>query len=84
MRRVTITLPDDMAAAPDREARRQATCASAVVREALAGRSPSTGRPGAASSVHTFGRSGGRDTARRVDPILDAEWDAEVDGGVPR
>jgi Ribbon-helix-helix protein, copG family len=82
MKRVTITLPDDMAQALDREARRQGTSASAVVREALEVRLRlGDGRvwplPFAA-----LGRSGKRDTAQRVEEIVGAAWDAETDGGV--
>jgi hypothetical protein len=83
MRRVTIILPDDMAQALDREARRQRATASAVVREALAVRLRLRGDQVPPLPFAALGRSGERDTARRVDAILDAEWDAQADGGVP-
>jgi hypothetical protein len=83
MKRVTITLPDDMAQALDREARRQEASASAVVREALAVRLRLRGDQVRPLPFAALGRSGGRDTAHRVDAVVGAEWAAEADGGVP-
>jgi Arc/MetJ-type ribon-helix-helix transcriptional regulator len=83
MKHVTITLPDDMAQALDREARRWGTSASAVVREALTMRLRLRGDQERPLPFAALGRSGERDTAGRVDAILDADWCAEGDGGVP-
>jgi len=75
MKRVSITLPDDMAQALDREARRLGISASAVVREALAMRLRLRGDQMRPLPFAALGRSGERDMARRVDAVLDAEWD---------
>jgi hypothetical protein len=83
MKHVSITLPDDMAQALDREARRLGISASAVVREALAMRLRLCGDQVRPYPFAALGRSGERDTARRVDAILDTEWDGQADGGVP-
>ena len=74
MKRTTITLSDDLAQVLERERRRRATSASALVREALAEYlvvSPARPRkiPFAA-----LGRSGHRHTARDMDHILAREW----------
>lgn len=73
MKRTTISLPDDLAGAIEREARRRRAPVSQVIRETLEsqlGRSSGERRiPFAA-----VGRSGHRDTARNVDAILEAEW----------
>ena len=73
MKRTTISLPDDLAAALDREARRRGVPVSQVAREAIEARLGRTeGRrvlPFAA-----LGRSGHRSTARDIEEILEAEW----------
>jgi predicted transcriptional regulator len=76
MKRTTISLPDDMAQALDREARRQGTSVSAVAREALADRLRLQAGQARDLQFAALGRSGTHDTARRADEILDAEWDA--------
>jgi predicted transcriptional regulator len=76
MKRVTITLPDDMAKALDRDARRQGASVSAVVREALAARLRPRGDQVRPLPFAALGRSGERDTARRVDAVVGAEWAA--------
>lgn len=83
MRLVTITLADDMAQALDREAGRQGTSASAVMREALAARLRLGGGQVRLLPFAALGRSGECDTARRADAIIDAEWGVEADDGVP-
>ena len=73
MKRTTVTLPDELAGAVEREARRRRTSVSQIVREGLEahlGRSAGARR----ISFAAVGRSGTRDTARRVDEILDTEW----------
>lgn len=76
MKRTTITIPDDMAKALHREARRRGTSVSAVAREALAERLHL--RTGEVRDLPFagLGRSGERDTARRAEEILAEEWDA--------
>ena len=73
MKRITMSLPDELAAATEREASRRRVPVSQVVREALQARlGQSDG-----SRVIPFaalGRSGHHTTARDVDEILAAEW----------
>jgi Ribbon-helix-helix protein, copG family len=77
MKRTTISLPDDMAKALDREARRRGTSVSAIAREALAERLHL--RPGEPRELPFvgLGRSGAGDTARRAEDILADEWNAD-------
>jgi hypothetical protein len=77
MKRTTISLPDDLAAAVEREARRRHVSVSEVAREAIAkglGRSPEGRRkiPFAA-----LGRSGYTTTARDMEELLKVEWDLD-------
>ncbi len=69
MTRTTITLPDDLASALKREARRRHTSVSAVAREALAER---LGLNGATREVPfaALGRSTDGRTARESEEIL--------------
>ncbi len=74
MRRITITLPDDLAGILSHEARRRGAPVSAVVREALR-----TLLEGGAKSRHKLalvgiGRSGRKHTARDAERILKREW----------
>jgi predicted transcriptional regulator len=76
MHRTTISLPDELAAALERESRRRSVPASAIAREALA----SYLGFGAASDRRTLpfaavGRSGHTTTARDIDDLLAEEWD---------
>jgi predicted transcriptional regulator len=77
MRRTTISLPDDMAQALAREARRQGTSVSAVAREALTERLRLRAGQTRDLPFAALGRSGERDTAHRAEEILDAEWNAD-------
>jgi Arc/MetJ-type ribon-helix-helix transcriptional regulator len=75
MRRTTVSLPDDLAQALDREARRRHASASEVTRTALAqhlGLVQSEPRELAFADV---GRSGHRSTARDMERLLEQEWD---------
>jgi predicted transcriptional regulator len=75
MKRTTISLPDDVADAVEREARRRRVSVSYVVRETLAQRlGRTTGRRELA--IAALGRSGHRTTARDAEEVLAAEWDA--------
>jgi predicted transcriptional regulator len=76
MKRTTISLPDDMAKALSREARRRGTSISAIAREALAERLR-LDRDVRELPFARLGRSGSRDTARRAEEILAEEWDAD-------
>lgn len=72
MSRITVSLPDELAGAVDREARRRRVPVSQLVRESIEAQLGIGGpRQIAFAGV---GRSGRRDTARRVDDILEAEW----------
>jgi hypothetical protein len=73
MKRTTVSIPDDLALAVEREARRRATSVSEVTREALAA------HLGLAGSVRplpfaNLGHSGTRHTARRIDELIAKEW----------
>jgi len=79
MKRTTISLPDDLAAAVKREARRRRIPVSQVAREALEAR---LGRPTTDRRKIPFaglGRSGHRTTARDLDEILETEWTHDRD-----
>lgn len=73
MKRTTISLPDDLARALERDAHRRRVSVSQVVRESLA---VHLGRSAMKREIPfaAVGRSGERDTARSVDRILEAEW----------
>jgi hypothetical protein len=74
MRRTTILLDDDLADQLDYERRRRNQSTTAIVREALteylAGGKSKPKRLGFIG----LGRSGSRNTARKVDEILAREW----------
>lgn len=76
MKRTTISLPDDMAKALDREARRRGTSVSAIAREALADRLRLRAGEVRELPFIGLGRSGNSDTARRAEEVLAEEWDA--------
>lgn len=75
MKRITISVPDDVAALVAREARRTGRSVSAVVGRALSERLG--GGPAARRKRLPFaavGRSGRRHTARDAEKIIDREW----------
>lgn len=74
MQRTTISLPDDLAAALNREARRRGIPVSRVAREAIEARLGRTGSIKRKLPFAALGRSGHRSTARDVDKILRDEW----------
>jgi Ribbon-helix-helix protein, copG family len=79
MKRTSISLPDDLANALDREARRRGTSVSAVAREALAERLRMPAGEMRELPFVGLGRSGERDTARRAEEILAEEWQPDRD-----
>jgi len=81
MRRTTISLPDELAAALQREARRRAMPASAIARDALSAYlgigGPDDQRELAFAAL---GRSGHADTARDMEQLLEQEWAPDAGG----
>ncbi|MGI8413942.1 MAG: CopG family transcriptional regulator [Solirubrobacteraceae bacterium] len=75
MKRTTVSLPDELARALEREAHRRAVPVSAVTRDALAehlglgGQGERRSLPFAA-----LGRSGHSSTARDMEQLLEDEW----------
>src|SRR3990172_5877133 len=87
MKRTTISLPDDLALAVEREARRRRVSVSEVARQAIAEHVGLTTerRP---LPFAALGRSGQRNVARDVEEILAREWTPDRDrcrgGDIPR
>jgi predicted transcriptional regulator len=81
MRRTTISLPDELADALDREARRRSLPASAIARDALSDYL-GIGRAGEQRDLPfaAVGRSGQRTTAREMEELLEREWDQNARG----
>ncbi len=80
MTRTTLSLPDDLAEALVREARRRSTSASAIAREAIARHlrlAPSEPRP---VPFAALGHSGHRTTGRDMEELLAREWDERTRG----
>jgi predicted transcriptional regulator len=77
MKRTSVSLPDEMAKALEREARRRGTSVSAIAREALADRLHLRAGEARELPFVGVGRSGTRDTARRAEEVLAEEWDAD-------
>ncbi|WP_249018993.1 ribbon-helix-helix protein, CopG family [Conexibacter sp. S30A1] len=79
MRRTTISLPDDLADALDREARRRRVAVSSIARAALANHL-GLGEPGDQRPLPfaALGSSGQRTTARDMEKLLDQEWNARA------
>ena len=74
MRRITISLPDDVSGGLQREAARRRVPVSQVAREAIEAH---LGRPAGARRQLRFaamGRSGHRDTSTSIEEILQREW----------
>ncbi len=67
MKRITISLPDDLGAAVEREARRRRVPVSQVIRERL---ETGTDQDARVISFAAIGRSGRRSTARNAEAIL--------------
>jgi hypothetical protein len=78
MKRITISVPDDLAAALEREARRERASVSEIARKAIEER---LGRPPIANKHLPFigiGRSKGEgNIARDMEEIMAREWTVE-------
>lgn len=81
MRRTTISLPDELADALVREARRRSMPVSAITRDALTAYL-GIGGPGEQRALPfaALGRSGHSDTAREMEALLEREWAADARG----
>jgi predicted transcriptional regulator len=79
MTRITISLPEDLAAAVSREASRRRTSVSQVAREAIEARLGRGATDRRDLPFIALGRSGHRTTARDIDAILAAEWTIDRD-----
>jgi metal-responsive CopG/Arc/MetJ family transcriptional regulator len=81
MRRTTISLPDELADALDREARRRSLPASAIARDALT-TYLGIGRPGEQRELPfaDVGHSGHNTTARDMEDLLEQEWARDARG----
>jgi predicted transcriptional regulator len=77
MKRITITLPDDLAAAVARTADRRRVSVSQVTREALADYLGLAEKGSRALRFAALGSSSHRSTSRDLEDILSAEWDRE-------
>ncbi len=73
MQRITISLPEDLAAAIAREARRRRVSVSQLSREIIAEHVGREDR-GRRLPFIALGQSGYTSTAREIEAILDAEW----------
>jgi Arc/MetJ-type ribon-helix-helix transcriptional regulator len=74
MKRTTVSLPDDLAGALEREARRRRLSVSQITREALAAHLGLGGEKPRRLPFAALGASGHRTTARDLEEILAAEW----------
>jgi predicted transcriptional regulator len=81
MRRTTISLPDELADALEREARRRSLPASAIARDALSDYL-GIGRAGDQRELPfaAVGRSGQSSTARDMEELLEREWNRDARG----
>lgn len=74
MKRTTITLPDELALAAEREARRRRSSVSQIAREALSAYLRVGDAAPRTLPFAALGSSGHRSTARDFEDILAAEW----------
>jgi metal-responsive CopG/Arc/MetJ family transcriptional regulator len=75
MRRTTVSLPDDLAQALNREAQRRHSSASEVTRDALAQHLGLVQDEPRELAFADLGRSGHHSTARDMEQLLEQEWD---------
>ncbi len=78
MKRTTISLPDDLASALAREARRRNRSASEITRDALARHLGLVADEPRNLPFAALGRSGHPDTARMMEELLAREWDDQA------
>jgi predicted transcriptional regulator len=78
MKRTTVSMPDDLAAALAREAHRSNRSASDITREALERHLGVVAGEHRALPFAAVGRSGHRDTAREMEELLAREWDGDA------
>jgi predicted transcriptional regulator len=74
MKRTTLALPDDLADALVREARRRSTSASAIARDALAKHLQLVPTEARSLPFAALGRSGHHSTGRDMEELLAREW----------
>jgi Arc/MetJ-type ribon-helix-helix transcriptional regulator len=74
MKRTTLSLPDDLAQALDREAQRQRSSASEITRAALARHLGLSADHARELPFAGLGHSGQRMTARDMEKFLEREW----------
>jgi Arc/MetJ-type ribon-helix-helix transcriptional regulator len=79
MKRITISLPDELATAVEREARRRRVSVSAVARRALAERLGAVDGARRRLPFVALGRSGERNVARDAEEVLAREWAGHID-----
>jgi hypothetical protein len=79
MKHTTVSLPDGVAAALAREARRRNVSASEIAREALAKHLRLVADGPRDLPFATVGRSGHARTAREMEELLARKWDDETD-----
>lgn len=79
MKRTTISLPEDLAAAAEREARRRRTSVADVARAALAEHLGFSGRSRRRLPFAAIADSGRTDTAANFEEILAREWHPDRD-----
>jgi hypothetical protein len=79
MKRTTISLPDDVSAAMEREASRRRIPVSQFAREAIESRLGRSTDGRRDLPFVALGRSGHHTTARDVDSILAQAWDDDRD-----
>jgi Arc/MetJ-type ribon-helix-helix transcriptional regulator len=79
MKRITISLPDELAVLVEREARRRRMSVSEVARRALAEHLGLADGARRRLPFAALGRSGHTDTADRMEEILAEEWDPSSD-----
>jgi predicted transcriptional regulator len=79
MKRTTISLPDELARAAEREARRRDISLSEVARQALAEHLGMTGSERRPLPFAALGRSGEPDLADRIEEVLAEEWAPDRD-----
>jgi predicted transcriptional regulator len=79
MRRTTISLPDDLAAALEREAARRRVSVSHVAREAIEARLGRRTGERRRLPFASLGRSGYTTTSQDVEELLQAAWTRDRD-----